>query len=54
MQEHFLSEGVPPEKISKAVVVTGSTGLASANIGGVTIHSFTGLFRGDKPIDKKK
>ena len=54
MQEHFLSEGVPPEKISKAIVVTGSTGLASANIGGVTIHSFTGLYRCDKPIDKKK
>lgn len=54
MQDYFLSEGVPAEMVPKLIAVTGSTGLASANIGGTTIHSFTGLGRCSEPVDKKK
>lgn len=39
---------------TRAIAVTGSTGLSAANIGGVTIHSLTGLFRCNEPIDKKR
>ena len=32
--------------------VTGTTGIAACNIGGVTIHSFAGCGLGDEPVDR--
>ena len=32
--------------------MTASTGIAAANVGGVTIHSWAGLGLGDKPVDE--
>ena len=31
--------------------VTGTTGIASCNVGGVTIHSFSGCGLGDEPLE---
>lgn len=35
-----------------SVAVTASTGLAACNIGGTTLHSFTGIGLGKEPVDK--
>lgn len=33
------------------LAVTASTGIAAANIGGCTLHSWAGIGLGDKPVD---
>jgi len=38
------------KKYSDAVAVTASTGLAACNIGGVTLHSFSGIGLGKEPV----
>lgn len=53
MREYFARSGESAEESANKVVVLGATGIAAVNVGGMTVHSFTGLNLCNEPIDPK-
>lgn len=53
-KEFYASQGLEAQEIDMKIVATGSTGLAAANVGGRTIHSWSGLGFCDREIDTRR
>ena len=43
MKDYFLNAGCDEKILRDVIAVTGATGLAAANLNGITIHSYSGL-----------
>lgn len=54
LRNHYASMSDDPGDAAGKVVVTAATGMAATNIGGTTIHSYSGLGICSEPLDRSK